>query len=369
MVFDKTQKNVREFFKKNFSNKIVLIGSTVPADLDIKKTPFGQMPGVEVHANAINSIINNFYLINIKKQYNSIFTFVVCFLISFFLFTQKGTSGQKISLLVILFFVLFAIYLFTIKDLIVNMTMPVVGGILSYIVSFLYKYSIEDREKEKVRKLFERYVSTPVVNKILEDPRSIKLGGHETKVSILFSDINGFTALSEELSPAEVIQLLNEYFELMIESVFKHHGTLKQFVGDEIMAIYGAPYVLENSSLQAAYTSLDMMKKLNVWKEKKKTEGKRCFDIKIGLNCGNVICGNVGSEKRTEYAAVGDVVNTASRIMNLYSTVKPVTGILASKDFYEEIREKINCRYLGAFPVKGKNSIIDIYELLSEKEL
>lgn len=368
LVFDKTRNNDKNFFKKEFKGKLVLIGSTTPADQDIKKTPFGLMPGVEIHANAINSLISGYYLKKAPEKYNFYIAVLLCLLTALFCFIYRGITGARISAGIILIYALINIYIFLDKNTVINMTTPLIGAVLAYGISFVYKYAAEDREKNKIKKIFERYVSVPVVNKVLEDPKSLNLGGQETEVSVLFSDINGFTSLSEELSAKEVIELLNEYFAIMIEVIFKRNGTLKQFVGDEIMAIFGAPYRQLNHERLAAETALEMIEKLEIWKEKRKVSGRKYFDIKIGLNCGKVICGNVGSEKRTEYAAVGDVVNTASRIMGLNSVVESKTKILAGKEFFEKIKDEFSANYLGSYPVKGKKIMLEIYEITGKKE-
>lgn len=367
LVFDKTRNNDKFFFEKEFKDKLVLIGSTTPADQDIKKTPFGLMPGVEIHANAINSLISGYYLKKAPEKYNFYITIILCLLTPLFCFIYRGMTGERISAGIILIYALINIYVFLNKNMIINMTTPLIGAVLAYGISFVYKYTVEDREKNKIKKIFERYVSVPVVNKIMEDPKSLDLGGQEAEVSVLFSDINGFTPLCEQLSPNEVIELLNEYFAIMIEVIFKHNGTLKQFVGDEIMAIFGAPYRQLNHARLAAETALEMIEGLEIWKEKMKASGRKYFDIKIGLNCGKVICGNVGSEKRTEYAAVGDVVNTASRIMGLNSVVKSKTRILAGKEFFEKIKDEFNADPLGSYPVKGKNAMLEIYEITGKR--
>lgn len=368
LVFEKTRNNDQKFFKREFKDKLVLIGSATLADKDIKKTPFGLMPGVEIHANAINSLINGYYLKKTPGKYNLYITIILCLLTALFCFIYRGITGERISAGIILIYALVNAYFFLNKNMIINLTTPLIGSILSYGISFVYKYTAEDREKNKIKRIFERYVSVPVVNKVLEDPKSLNLGGQETEVSVLFSDINGFTSLSEELSAKEVIELLNEYFAIMIEIIFKRNGTLKQFVGDEIMAIFGAPYRQLNHERLAAETALEMMQRLEIWKEKRKISGRKYFDIKIGLNCGKVICGNVGSEKRTEYAAVGDVVNTASRIMGLNSVVKSKTKILAGKEFFEKIKDEFSADYLGSYPVKGKKIMLEIYEITGKKE-
>lgn len=355
----------KDFFKKELGKKIVLIGNTDPALQDTKNTPFGLMPGTEVIANAINTIISRDYLSRAGRLINLVILFFMCILASGLCFNFSLSRSLVLSILTSFLFVFSALYLFSYKNIIINMSLPFTGILLTYGASLAYRYVTQEREKNKIRKLFERYVSKPVVDKIIDDPASLRLGGDYAEVSVLFSDINGFTALSEGISPREVIDLLNEYFDLMIDVVFKYNGTLKQFVGDEIMAIYGAPYPQSGHAVFAAKTAVEMKEKLESWKVKRIADGKKSFDVKIGLHTGRVVCGNVGSSKRTEYTAVGDVVNTASRVMGLNSIIGTGAGILATREFYELVKNEINARHAGKFPVKGKNVEVDVYEILN----
>lgn len=368
-VLRKAEQGDKKYFSTNFGDRIVLIGDTDPAQLDIKRTPFEAMPGVEVHANAINTILNRDYLKSTPPWVNYAIILSLSIIVAGFCFGLTGSAGVIMASGALLIYAVLACYLFIRTNTILPMAMPLAGGILAAGVTYIYRYSVEDREKRRMRGLFERYVSAPVVHKIMESPGSLDLEGQYTEVSVLFSDINGFTTLSEQMYPHEVIAILNEYFELMIDIVFKHNGTLKQFVGDEIMAIYGAPYHHPDHVAQAAATAVEMMEVLENWKKQREKVGKRAFDIKIGLHTGTVVCGNVGSSKRTEYAAVGDMVNTGARIMALNSKVKTTSRILASRDFYESVKHLFEGNYIGEFPLKGKDVQIAVYEIKGKKEV
>lgn len=365
-VIRMAQKGDNKFFEREFKDKIVLIGATDPASQDLKNTPYGIMPGVEIHANVINTVLQKKYLKKINPAANYAILIIMCVLVAGLCFSLPTLRASVYTACMLTIFAAINFICFN-KNIIINLTLPIAGALFTYAAAYTYKYVTEDKEKNKLRKLFMRYASAPVVNTILAHPENLALGGEYTEVSVLFSDINGFTTLSEKLSPKEIITLLNEYFDLMIEVIFKNRGLLKQFVGDEIMAIYGAPYQQPDHAVLAARTAVEMMQELEKWKKRQAELGKPSFDIKIGLHTGMVVCGNVGSSKRTEYAAVGDVVNTGSRIMGLNSKIKTSTRILASKEFYEKVQNEVSANYIGKFPVKGKNAELDIYEIIGIK--
>ena len=366
-VLNNIKSNNKEFFKKNFKDKIVLFGFTGNKGQDMKNTPFGVMSGVEINANIINTILTQNYIHETDDFINLaviiILSVIICFLCAY-------NPIYRSFLYLILFcsaYFFISYYLFADHNLIISTSTVLISIIASYLVTYIYLFFTEFKDKIKIKNLFDRYVSGSVVKKILEDPKSLDLGGSYMNVSILFSDINWFTPISEKMSPHEIIYLLNEYFEIMIEVIFKNEGTLKQFVGDEIMAIFGAPYHQPDHSCRALKCAVEMRKAMEEWKEKRIKENKVYFDVKLGLHSGSVVCGNVGSRKRTEYAAVGDVVNTASRIMGLNSKIETKTKILVSKEIYLSAENYFEAEFKGEFQVKGKDTKLEIFEIQRER--
>jgi adenylate cyclase len=215
----------------------------------------------------------------------------------------------------------------------------------------------------RLRSNFQRYLSPAIVDDIVKGGRDLTLGGEEVESSILFSDICGFTALTEKEKPETIIRLLNEYFSVMTEIIFRNNGTLDKFIGDSIMAIFGAPIPSPVSHLNAVVAAIEMQQSLVRLRAKWEAEGLPVFRQRIGINTGWVVAGNIGSPDRMDYTVIGDVVNLASR---MESNAKPMTTLI-SQYTYEKVKENVKVRPLEAIRVKGKTEVIRPYEILAIK--
>jgi len=216
------------------------------------------------------------------------------------------------------------------------------------------------REKEMIKRAFSRYVAREVVDEILKDPEHLVLKGERRDVTVLFCDMRGFTTLAERLSPEEVVLLLNQFYTLMIDTTFKHDGTLDKFLGDGVMAIFGAPIARGDHAYQAVRAALAMQAGVRELSDARVREGKASIGIGVGISAGEVVAGTVGTEDRMEYTVVGDSVNLAAR---LQSDAKP-GQILISQPTYERIRGRIEARSLGLVRVKGKEVLVEAYEVV-----
>jgi adenylate cyclase len=216
------------------------------------------------------------------------------------------------------------------------------------------------REKEMIKRAFTRYVAREVVEEILKDPESMVLRGERREVTVLFCDVRGFTPLSERLSPEEVVHLLNDFYTLMIETTFKHDGTLDKFMGDAVMAIFGAPIAQPDHSARAVLTALAMREGIAGLNQKRAREGKEGVSIGIGVSAGEAVAGTVGTEDRMEYTVIGDSVNLAAR---LESNAKP-GQILISQRTWDRVHGVVEVRPLGPIKVKGKEEEVEVYEVL-----
>lgn len=217
------------------------------------------------------------------------------------------------------------------------------------------------QERDRLKLSFARYVSTHILNKILQSETPLKLEGERRKVTLLFSDIRQFTQLAENLPPEEVVFLLNEYFEVMIEVIFSHHGTLDKFIGDGIMAEFGAPLDDENQEEHAIQAAIEMQKALLGLCEKWEKEGKPRIQMGIGIHTGDAVVGNIGSEKRTEYTAIGDAVNVAARLEQATKILK--TTILISETTYLGAKDKFYFEDLGTMAIPGRKEQIKVFSL------
>lgn len=215
------------------------------------------------------------------------------------------------------------------------------------------------QERDRLKVSFARYVSQHIMEKILETETPLKLEGERRKVTLLFSDIRQFTQLAETLAPESVVALLNEYFEQMIDSIFSHSGTLDKFIGDGIMAEFGAPLDDTSQEVHAVAAALDMLKKLDILCKKWKQEGRPVIQIGIGIHTGEAVVGNIGSEKRTEYTAIGDTVNVAARLEQATKVLK--CPLLISETTYLGCKNAFPFKDLGSMALPGRKEQIKVY--------
>jgi adenylate cyclase len=215
------------------------------------------------------------------------------------------------------------------------------------------------REKEMIKRAFTRYVAREVVEEVLKDPEHAMLTGERREVTVLFCDIRGFTSLSERLTPEQVVSLLNEFYTLMIETVFKHDGTLDKFLGDAVMAVFGAPIGYPDHAARAVKTALDMRTAIAALGARRRAMGQDPFEVGIGVSLGEVVAGTVGTEERMEYTVIGDSVNVASRLQD---RAKP-GSILLTRRTYDAVRDVVDAKSLGAMKVKGKEEEVEVYEV------
>ncbi|HEV8643618.1 MAG TPA: adenylate/guanylate cyclase domain-containing protein [Methylomirabilota bacterium] len=219
------------------------------------------------------------------------------------------------------------------------------------------------REKEMIKRAFARYVAREVVEELLKDPERLVLTGERREVTVLFCDMRGFTALSERMSPEEVVMLLNDFYDLMIEATFRHEGTLDKFLGDAVMAVFGAPIAHPDHTIRAVRTAVAMREGIERLSAQRIRAGKEPLTVGVGVSTGEAVAGTVGTQDRMEYTVIGDSVNLAAR---LESNAKSMQ-ILMSGRTYRDVKEHVEARPLGVVKVKGKEEDVEVYEVLRLK--
>jgi adenylate cyclase len=227
-----------------------------------------------------------------------------------------------------------------------------------------YKYFTEERSKKELRQTFSKYVSPQIVEEVLKDPKNLELGGRKEHVTVFFSDVRGFTTISEKLDPRALSDLLNSYLTPMTDLVFKNKGTLDKYMGDAIMAFFGAPISMKDHAKWAARCALQHLEKLEELRAEYRKQGLPDIDIGIGLNTGEASVGNMGSQTVRNYTVMGDTVNLASRLEGINKTYG--TRIIVSEFTYAEIKDTFFCREVDWVRVKGKNQPVKIFELVCE---
>jgi adenylate cyclase len=351
-----------------FRDKIVLVGATAIGIYDLRNTPFSPVyPGVEIHATVIDNVLRNQFIHKPKwtKIYDCLTILILGFLMGSVVTRISAVKGLFFGLMLFTIHILLSHWLFGQYRIWVSMVYPLVAGVLVYTCLTVYHYVTEERERKKIRGAFSHYVSNSVVSEMLKNPEKLKLGGDKKDLSVLFSDIRGFTTISEGLAPEELVHLLNEYLTAMTNVVFKYDGTLDKYMGDAIMAIYGAPLDQPDHAYRACRSALDMIEELDRLNEKWIREGKTPLDIGIGISTGMMMVGNMGSEQRFDYTVMGDSVNLGSRLEGANKNYK--THILISEFTQERVKDAFVCMELDSVRVKGKRRPVRIFQLLGEE--
>ncbi|MDD5207152.1 MAG: CHASE2 domain-containing protein, partial [Desulfobacterales bacterium] len=351
----------------SFKDKIVLVGATAVGIYDLRNTPFSPVfPGVEIHATVIDNILNKQFIH--KPKWTRIYDCLTILILGFFIGAVvprvDAVKGLLFALILFTAHVLVSQWVFSHYRIWVSMVYPLVAGVLVYTCLTIYRYITEERERKKIRGAFSFYVSSSVVSEMLKNPDKLKLGGDKKDLSVLFSDIRGFTTISEGLTPEELVHLLNEYLTAMTNVVFKYDGTLDKYMGDAVMAFYGAPLDQADHPFRACRSALDMMEELKKLNEKWIREGKPPLDIGIGINTGMMMVGNMGSDQRFDYTVMGDAVNLGSRLEGANKNYQ--TNILISESTYERVKNSFVCMELDSVRVKGKLKPVKIFQLMGE---
>ncbi len=361
-----------------FRDKIVLVGATAVGIGDIRTTPFQSAGtpymGVEVHANIIDNLLHSQepgrgFLQRGGREEMIDIGFILLFGVVFgFLFSRITPLYSTILVITTLFaFGWFVYFLFASRGQWLSFVIPAATLAANYAGITSVRMVREESEKRKIRKTFSQYLSPGVIELMQKDPEKyIRPGGEMKELTILFSDIRGFTTISEKLTPDELVQLLNEYFGQMTEIIFDTNGTLDKYIGDAIMAFWGSPYPQEDHAFRSCSCALQMSRGLAKLNEKLQSAGRSPIGIGIGLNTGPVNVGNMGSERRLSWTVMGDNVNLASRLEGI--TKEYHVQLIISEATYRHVSSQFVCRELDKIRVKGKTLPVTIYELMDVEE-
>jgi adenylate cyclase len=346
-------------------DRVVLIGGTAAALGDIRATPFdAASPGVELRASVIENLIDgNLVYRPDWMPLIDVTLMAIIGLLMVWLLPRFGVAGGGLLAAALLGgYVAFAMYLFRSEGLWLNIVYPALVIVLLFATATLVSYFFTLSEKRYLKVAFQHYVPPAVVEDLVAEAGALRLGGEKRELTVLFSDIRGFTTLSEGMQPEELVKLMNEYFTVMTDRVFAHRGSLDKYIGDAIMAIYGAPVVESEHPLLACRSALDMMRALEELQEKWRPKGLPAIGIGVGINTGPMVVGNMGSATRFNYTVVGDAVNLASRIESLNKNYG--TSILISEYTYERVKGEFpDVREVDSVKVRGREGPVRLYEL------
>lgn len=349
-----------------FNDAVVLIGVTADDLHDILNTPFGLMPGVEIHANIIETILDKNYRVPLSMTLAllilalcNICTLLFVTLIKRFYILTASLIGFGILVNVV------GVILFS-QGILFPHLYVTLSFILMSIIVIVFQYISESKDKKMIRQMFHHYLMPSVVEELVNNPKKLTLGGEKRKITIFFSDIRDFTAISESLSPEQLSKLINQYLTVMTDIIMKHNGLVDKYIGDAIMAFWGAPVENNNQVIDACRAIQEMSKALQELNNEWKKEGIPLLKIGVGLNVGEAVVGNFGSEKRFNYTALGDEVNFASRLEGVNKMYG--TQCIVSESIFNELLHdgQFVLRKLDMIKVKGKKEPKVIFEFVTD---
>lgn len=346
-----------------FRDKIVLIGATTLTLQDVHPTPFSSnqtTPGVEIVANAIDTIINSRYLRETLPWVTLLIILIAAVITALITRSQKPGQNMAQMIAAILVYAVISYIVFNSSGTYLPFSAPALMLFLGVVLPTLEQAVSQELEKRRVRSMFSRFISPEMVNQLITT-QDINSLNKRANLTILFSDIRGFTTLSEKLSPEGVVALLNPYLEAMTEIIYKHGGTVDKYEGDAILAFYGEPDPYPDHAARAVRTAVDMRTALADLREQWVQEGrvKEGFEVGVGLNSGEVFVGLLGSEQRINYTVIGDNVNLSARIQDLTKTYK--WPILVSEATYEQVKDEFVGELVDSVVVKGKTEAVNLY--------
>ncbi len=347
--------------------KLVFVGATEVGIYDLRPTPFdATLPGVEIHATvAANALEKRFLRYDgVTQQYEILCIVLLPLILGILLAFAPGTfAGLGIMALLTALFSGFNYLMFTHAFHDMTLIYPLAGILITYLGSEAWRNLVVERHGRQLKKAFSSYVSPDLVRQIEKNPDKLVLGGEQRNISILFSDIRGFTTFSEKLAPTELVKLLNEYLSPMTRIVLEERGTLDKFIGDAVMALYNAPLDVPDHAERACATAVRMMAKMKELNDTFSANGMQAIEIGIGINTGLAVVGNMGADIRFDYTAIGDSVNLASRLEGLNKYYG--SRILVSEDTHKQVANgNFRFREIDRVRVKGKSQPVVMYELM-----
>jgi adenylate cyclase len=355
-----------QFDPSKVNGKVVLVGATAPDlhDEQITPTSLGvAMSGVERHASLLDTLFTQDWLRPVPSVVSVIILLVLGLLCGLCIPLVRARWSALILAALWVAYLVGAVILFG-RGWIADVVWPTIVLVFGYATVTLERRLTAERERRELKSAFSRYVSASVVDAIMKDPAKLKLGGERKFMTVLFSDIRGFTGISEGLKPERLVEILNLYLDRMTDIVFEHEGVLDKYIGDAVMAFWNAPFNQKDHALRAVKTALAMQKTLAEMNQAKAFGGEN-LRIGIGINTGDMVVGNIGGQKRFDYTVIGDNVNLGSRLESI--TREYGVGVIITDKTYQEVRTSVIARRLDKVAVKGKKEPVLIYEAMCLK--
>ncbi len=351
---------------ERLKDRAVFIGATAPGLFDLRVTPVSAiMPGVEKHANMAANILDRRFIV--RPVWGELVEAgaIVFFPLLLAIVVPAMRPYRSIAMTLVIWGALFGAghYAFR-RGQWVNLVYPSLALLVTFIAITVYRFLFEERQRQYTRRAFQQYVSPEVVERIMQDPQALQFGGELRTLTVLFSDIRDFTTFTEKHDPQLVVQMLREYLTEMTRIVIEEGGTLDKYIGDAVMAEFGAPIAYPDHALRGCRAALRMNAEVERLTAKWLAEGKEPFRIGLGVNTGTMVVGNLGSEQLFDYTVIGDEVNLGARLESLNKDYQTDKHIIISDGTYEAAGDTIEVRRLGEVKVKGKTRPVVVYELL-----
>lgn len=349
-----------EMWGDELAAKIAVVSEVRTGASDVGPVPTdNHLPLSSVHSNVLNTILTENFLREASDLESLATEFLVIIVMVGLALRLSSKNFSLGSVGLILVYFLFAGFLFLFANVVINVLRPVLQIALAAFTVVAYRYVNEQKQKEVLRRSFEAYFPPSVVRRIMLNPSLVTAAGQKKELTILFSDIKSFTTYSSTLTPDEIQKLLNEYFDAMVEIVFKYEGTVDKFIGDGLMVFFGDPEPQPDHAVRCARAAIEMQQKCRELKSQWVKEGRFPLMIRIGINTGPVVVGNMGSDRRLSYTVLGADVNLAQRL----EANAPVEGIMISQRTYELVNDHVPTRPLDPIKVKGLDEPIRVYEI------
>ncbi len=353
--------------KDFFKGKVVFIGLTAAGLYDLKPISVSSIStGVLIHATTLDNILNKSFIRPINGIFVIAFMLLICLFISYSVLRRYSLLINlplfviSLSTILLITAVLFKYALY------MNIIPTVVSLMVSFIISVAYSYATEGRQRLLLKRTFLQYMDKRIANYLLENPSLIKPGGQNKRLTVFFADIAGFTTISERTTAEKIATMLHRVLNSLTEVIIRNNGVIDKYIGDCVMAFWGAPLETDKDEINACYSAIQCLDSLSELNSLFREEGFPEISIRIGIHSGDAIAGNIGSDRLFHYTAIGDTVNLASRLESVNKFFK--TRIIISEDTIKETNNHFFTRELGVIEVKGKTLPVKIFELIGEKE-
>jgi adenylate cyclase len=350
-----------------FKDKIVFLGLSAAGLYDLKPTSISPIStGVLIHATTIDNLLNASFIRPVDNLFVLVFMFLICLLVSYSVI-KRHSLVINLSLFLVTLSVIVLIDVLLFKNAIYMMVIPPISSLtVSFMIAVAYSYATEGRQRIFLRNTISQYMDKKIADFLLDNPSLIKPGGQEKRVTVFFADIAGFTTMSEKTTPEKIATLLHTVLNSLTNVIIRNQGVIDKYIGDCVMAFWGAPFERDNDELNACYSAIQCMEAINELNEGFRSEGLADLNIRIGIHTGEAIAGNIGSDRLFHFTVIGDTVNLASRLESVNKFFK--TRVIISEETIKKTNNTFFTRELGSIAVKGKELPIRIFELMGDEK-